>query len=350
MHRSHQVLRSAVVPVSTRINSLLSTPPYATTGDVESVQAIGQFETGTEYDPNFEAPEAHTSFNSTTTLQPAPPFNEPVPLCDVRAIQNRVVGVFDALQTSDHMSPAELSLIKTVRETASDPDIMSKIVNNGSFQEFMMYVPSLLGEQHAQIASSSSSITGLNLQHPLVFDEYESEGEYIAFAHRSSVSSSSSGTTDQYESDSDEESAFLRARSRRMHNEAEHNSVVQQRALNRLNELCHQISPDFSTSPATRRNPDRLSSPVSEYSSYLEPGVSKPTMEGPGMPGLAQPAVPEQPPSPAPQWTNPVYLFVITACVIPITILAVTAVVYPSPKTWSLLRSGFKAVCNKILA
>jgi hypothetical protein len=353
MHRSQQVLRSAVGPITNRINNALTSPsPYTTTSNHVENLFIGQPEEqfGTEYDYTI-AQESPTFDGPTNPLQPTSFLTEPVQLRDIRAIQSRVVDVFDALQTSDHMSPAQLSLIKTVRETASDPDIMSKIVNNGSFQEFMMFVPALLSEQRPQLAESSSSSSsraeGSRPRHSLRVD-YDSEQEYTS-PHRSSASSSSASsvTSEQqlYESDSDEETSFLRGRARRMYTgEVDDNSnTVQQRALNRLNEICHQISPDFSSSPTGRRS----QSPVN---CEPEPVASKPTMEGPGMPGVPLQAPEQPPPPPTPQWANPLYLFVITACVIPITILAVTAVVYPSPKTWSLLKSGFRAVCNRILA
>jgi hypothetical protein len=253
------------------------------------------------------------------------------------------------------MTPAQLSLIKTVRETASDPDIMSKIINNGSFQEFMMHVPSLLGEQRLQIGGGSP----LGTQGTVVIDDYDSENEFFGSARRSSFSSNSSTSTtssasyssehnnyENYSSSSDEETSFLRRRSRRvLPNDADPNSIAQQRALHRLDELCHQISPGFTQSSSVKGS---ATPPSSDFCETPELDASKPTMEGPGIPGVPK-AVPESPP-PAEPWANPVYLFVVTACVIPITILAVTAAVYPSPKTWGLLRSGFKAICNKILS
>jgi len=214
---------------------------------------------------------------------------------------------------------------------------------------FEQQLPQLAGNEGNNISSPVGSVRG-----PLL-NEYDSEEEYeIASNRRASVSTTSSSpypssassvsSSSEY-SDTDEEDSFLRRRERRMqiNSEMDPNNIVQQRALNRLNELCHQISPEITAGNWRTEAPPSAVEP--------EPVITKPTMEGPGMPGVpgvASTPPPPEVPKPQSPWTNPVYIFVITACVIPITILAVTAVVYPSPRTWSLLKAGVKTVCSKL--
>jgi len=359
MRRTQQVIRNAIGPMASRLSN--QNYPF---GDADSFSGHGAARQDRISEHDEALPEASfTNTDPNNIMFPqspiAPPI-EPAPLHDVGAIQMRVGSALDALQTSDHMTAAELSLIKTVRETASDTEILNKIVNNNSFQEFInLHVPSVLFEQRPQITENGSSSSSSASPRRPILSEYDSEDEFeAAYNRRSSASSGSSvpssnssyagySSSSSYMSDyeTDEETNFLHGRARRVHNivDTDPNNIVQQRALNRLNELCHQISPEISGW--------RTEGPPSIVETEPEPVISRPTMEGPGMPGVPTPT--PSPPPPAKeqsqsQWTNPVYLFVITACVIPITILAVTAVVYPSPRTWSLLKTGVKAVCSKL--
>jgi len=346
------ILRSAVGPINSRLNNVFdpsSNPP--SNSDVHR-------ESGGHQDYIFEDNSdivSSTNTNNNENINQPPNFLNSAPILsrDVATIRTRVDSVLDALQT-DQMTPAELSLIQTVRDTASDPSIMTKIVNNSSFQEFMnMYV-----DQRPQIGESSRRGRSTRLA-----DESDSEGEYEQGMQRRRDSSSSTSSSYRYQYDSGEDINLSHEPLHLRSNESEHQSTrtVQEKALNRLNELCHQISPELglvSSASGVATGRPRHSSIISDNddilsSSETEADVEaiKPTMEGAGVPGVPQgpegPDVPAGLPSP---WANPLYFFMVTACIIPLITLAVTAAVHPSPKTWNLLRSGFKVVCARVFA
>jgi len=356
--------RSAAVSLSRRDPSSLHTSNIYNSEN-ELYTNIGTDTNNQTFQHNIYSSPPSPLWPSPSPPSPSPYLYEQtsVSVRDVGAIQSQIDNVFTALQSSGPMTDTEISLLNTVRDTAADSEIVSKIMNNPSFLDFMSRLAPQVGFEHrSQIAaapygnlSSLPSHTQITTADGSDVESLEDSDVGHPYTTSTTYTQGTRSITD--DSDTDEESNFLRGRARRMYtsgsdteDERLTNNNAQQRALNRLNELCHQISPDLGLGSSRRGSVSTSSNPESrtiyaENNSTTptpEPAVSRPTMEGAGIPGGQ---VPLDNPT-----ANSMYLFIITACVIPITVLAVAAVVYPSNRTWSLLRSGFKAVCGQIFA
>lgn len=308
-----------------------------------------------------------------------------------REVQVRGDINLDALERSSRDATAR-HLIQSVRDTINDPYIVSRIMDNESFQAFARAFAPPPPEQFIPPPPPEQS-----LPPPEFLPPPERNNNYLRprrdnqddFTYETSSDSNSNGRpSSPYEyyirpvpysvtsDDEDDEGESFYSNARRAARERrEIENSFDDRAFHRLDAVCRHITPQLGlfSSPAAhvagRRYMSTSTDPITTTttSSFVAEEVaeeahfatSPPVVEsvvenhaqneaipdrGPNAPNMEGAGVPPQE-----EPSSFLYTALITVCIVPLVILTIITAKTPSKSAWKWLANSFNGICKKVL-